>query len=142
MDIRTFGHQPAVSCRKDAPIRKVAELMRDHNVGCVLVTDEHERLTGIVTDRDLAVRGYYEGRDPDDAVDTVATHDVMYVYENDDLFNTTSRMAMTGYRRLPVLDAGGRIKGLVSLDDLLMLFGAQIEMLGRTVRRELEYAVR
>lgn len=65
MEVREFGHHPAVTCRRDMPLGKVAELMRSNNVGSVVVMDEHGRMAGIATDRDIVLRGLGEGLDAD-----------------------------------------------------------------------------
>lgn len=139
MEVREFGHHPAVTCRRDMTLGKVAELMRRNNVGSVVVMDEHGRMAGIATDRDIVLRGLGEGLDADDPIERVATKDVSYVYEHDDVFNAATRMATLGFRRVPVLDVHGIVLGMVTLDDLLVLFGSQIDKLVRAVRKEIAH---
>jgi len=62
MRVSELMHTPAVTCRPGATMAEVARLMRDRNVGSVVVVDDVGYLAGIVTDRDVAVRGVGEGR--------------------------------------------------------------------------------
>lgn len=100
-----------------APIRSAAVLMRDAQVGNVLVVDG-ERLIGIVTDRDLVVRGLAEGADPDIvSIAEVATAAPMTVGPDDDPAEAVALMRRHGVRRVPVVQDGIAV-GVVSIGDL------------------------
>jgi CBS domain-containing protein len=100
-----------------APIRAAAALMRDAQVGDVLVVDG-ERLIGIVTDRDLVVRGLAEGADPDIvSVAEVATASPVTVGPQDDPAEAVALMRRHGVRRVPVVEEGVAV-GVVSIGDL------------------------
>jgi CBS domain-containing protein len=124
---------PMVSCTGSAALSDVATLMGVENVGCVLVLDEHGRLSGIVTDRDLAVRGLGAGLTPGTPVEAVMTRDVVWASEGVDIFEAATRMAEHGCRRLPLLDAEGRVNAVLTLDDLLPVFIRQLDKIARTV---------
>lgn len=125
-----------VSCPSDAPLEAVGVLMAEEGVGCVVVLDDHGRLRGIVTDRDLAVRGLGAGFGPDAAVETTMTRDVQWASEEVDVFEAATRMTTGGFRRLPLLDAGGRVTGVMTLDDLLACFTRQLDKIARTAGSE------
>ena len=127
---------PMVSCSRDTTIRDAADLMRAENVGCVLVLDEQGRLAGLVTDRDLAVRALAPGIDAATPVRAVMTDNVAWAPEGVDVFEAATLMAERGCRRLPLLDAGGRVTSVLALDDLLPLFARQIDKLARTMGSE------
>src|SRR5579859_7171377 len=100
-----------------APIRSAAALMRDAQVGDVLVVDGG-RLIGIVTDRDLVVRGLAEGADPDIvSIAEVATASPITLGPDDDPAEAVALMRRHGVRRVPVVDKGVPV-GVVSLGDL------------------------
>jgi len=100
-----------------ALIRAAAALMRDAQVGDVLVVDG-ERLIGIVTDRDLVVRGLAEGADPDIvSVAEVATASPVTVGPQDDPAEAVALMRRHGVRRVPVVEEGVAV-GVVSIGDL------------------------
>ena len=94
-----------------------AQEMRDSAIGDVVVTDG-DSIVGIVTDRDITVRGVAEGMDPNTArLNQVTTKDVKTVSQYDDAVAAADLMRTYAVRRLPVID-DGRLVGLVSMGDL------------------------
>jgi Predicted signal-transduction protein containing cAMP-binding and CBS domains len=94
-----------------------AQEMRDSAIGDVIVTNG-DRVVGIVTDRDITVRGVAEGLDPTTAtLNEILTQDVVTVSQYDDAVAAADLMRTYGVRRLPVVE-DGRLIGLVSLGDL------------------------
>ncbi len=92
--------------------------MRDADTG-VLPVGEGDRLVGIVTDRDVALRLVAEGKDPAHTkVREVMTQEVKYVYDDEDLGHVADNMAEQQVRRLPVVNRAKRVVGVVSLGDL------------------------
>jgi CBS domain-containing protein len=101
-----------------ASLRAAAETMRDAKIGDVLVVDEADRLLGIVTDRDLVVRGIAAGADLDrTAVGEVASPAPVTVQPGDDPRKAVDLMRENGIRRIPVVNGDDPI-GIVSLGDL------------------------
>ena len=121
-----------VSCRWSSSLEAVGKLMADEKVGCVVVVDAHGQMCGIVTDRDLAVRGLGAGLALDTVVEAVMTVDVEWASEDVDVFEAATRMAERGFRRLPLRDAEGHVTGILALDDLLALFTCQLDKVART----------
>jgi CBS domain-containing protein len=102
----------------DAPIREAAMKMRSIDVGPIPVCDG-ERLVGMLTDRDIAVRAVAEGRDPNTtAVKEVMTPEVIFCTEDQDIERAVELMEERQLRRIPVLNAAKRLVGIVSLGDL------------------------
>jgi CBS domain-containing protein len=94
-----------------------ARRMRDADIGDVIVK-KGEKVTGIITDRDIAVRAVAEGIDPDDiTLDQMQTYDLISVNPHDDAVAAADLMRTYAVRRLPVME-DGRLIGLVSLGDL------------------------
>jgi CBS domain-containing protein len=107
-----------VVCRVDTPLSAAATMMRDRDIGDLLV-EEDGRLVAIVTDRDIVVRGIAEGRDPGAlTVGDVATGPVECVGTEADVNEAARRMELGSVRRLPVVDSTGRPVGIVTLGDL------------------------
>lgn len=100
-----------------ATVREVAELMRVHDVGDVVVLDDDERLAGIVTDRDLVTRVLAAGGAGSDPVGQVCSPDPVHVGPDATLAEAARVMAERAVRRLPVVDAG-TVLGVVSLGDV------------------------
>ena len=97
---------------------EAAELMRDHNVG-VLPVLEGERLTGMLTDRDLVVRGLAEGKDPElTTVREIMTPRVATVFDDQDLDEAIQAMRENRVRRVAVISHDRRLLGVLSEADL------------------------
>ncbi len=107
-----------VSLAKDASLRQAAETMReDRAIGDVLVMEEDGSLCGIVTDRDIVVRGIAEGLQSDANLDDVCEHEVHTIGPRDAIAQAIDLMEDHAIRRLPVID-DGQLVGVVSLGDL------------------------
>ncbi|MGW0208422.1 CBS domain-containing protein [Streptomyces sp. NPDC003233] len=120
---------PPVCVAPSATLIEVARLMAESAVGSVLVV-EGGALHGIVTDRDLAVRGMGGGLDGRARVDAVMSARVVTVEAVEDLGAAYRAFRRTGVRRLPVLDAG-RVVGVLTIDDLFLdLFRRFADLLG------------
>lgn len=103
--------------RPDQPVQEAASFMLSADAGSVPVTDG-DRLIGMITDRDIAVRGVAKGYGPDTPVRELMTDDIICVRENDDIDDVASKMSEAQVRRLPVVDDQERLCGIVSLGDL------------------------
>ena len=98
-------------------IRDAAKTMAEIDAG-VLPVGESDRLIGMITDRDIAIRGVAAGKGPDTPVRDVMSSDVMYCFEDEDLDHVAENMAQIQVRRLPVVSRDKRLVGIVSLGDV------------------------
>jgi CBS domain-containing protein len=98
-------------------IRDVARTMKEIDAG-FLPVGENDRLIGMITDRDIAMRAVAEGKGPETTVRDVMTEDVCYCYEDEDLASVAQKMADLQVRRLPVLNRSKRLVGIISLADI------------------------
>jgi CBS domain-containing protein len=105
-----------VTVSPDTDLATAAKKMRDENVGAILVTDGDD-LAGLVTDRDLVVRGLAAEADPKSKLGGIMSHATATVAPDDDLDRAVSLMRERAVRRLPVVE-NGRPVGMVSLGDL------------------------
>jgi CBS domain-containing protein len=103
--------------RPDQPVQEAAGFMLSANAGSIPVT-EGERLIGMITDRDIAVRGIAKGYGPDTPVRELMTDDLIVLRVDDDIEEAASKMSQAQVRRLPVIDEQERLCGIVSLGDL------------------------
>jgi CBS domain-containing protein len=101
----------------DRTLREAAEQMRKLDAGALPV-GENDRLVGMITDRDIAVRGIADGKGPDAKVSEAMTCEVKYCFEDEDLEHVARNMGELQVRRLPVLSRAKRLVGIVSLGDL------------------------
>lgn len=100
-----------------ASLRDVAQAMAALDAGLIPVADNN-RLVGMVTDRDIAVRGVAMGMGPDSLVRDVMTTDVKYCFEDEEISDVLQNMSDIQVRRLPVLNSDKQLVGIVSLGDL------------------------
>ena len=98
-------------------IRDVARLMEELDAGAMPV-GENDRLVGMITDRDIAIRAVAAGKGPDTPVRDVMSADVKYCYEDEDLEHVARNMGDIQVRRLPVVNREKRLVGIVSLGDV------------------------
>ena len=101
----------------DQPVQEAANFMLSAEAGSIPVT-EGERLIGMITDRDIAVRGVAKGFGPDTPVRELMTDELITARIDDDVQDVASRMSEAQVRRLPVVDQDERLCGIVSLGDL------------------------
>jgi CBS domain-containing protein len=103
--------------RPDQPVQDAASFMLTANAGSIPVTDG-DRLIGMITDRDIAVRGVAKGYGPDTPVRELMTDEIICARDDDDVEDIASKMSEAQVRRLPVIDRDERLCGIVSLGDL------------------------
>jgi len=101
----------------DDTIRVAAALMKKIDAGLLPVT-ENDKLVGMITDRDIAIRGVAEGKGPDSKVRDAMSPEVKYCFEDEDVAHVAENMAELQIRRLPVMNRSKRLVGIVSLSDL------------------------
>jgi CBS domain-containing protein len=98
-------------------IQQAAKMMASLDAGALPVGD-NDRLVGMITDRDIAIRGVASGKGPDAKVRDVMTQDVKYCFEDQDVQEITRNMSDIQVRRLPVLNREKRLVGILSLGDI------------------------
>jgi len=136
MSVYSCCQKNVLSVKPDAQIRFVAELMREKNIGCVVVTDHHKPV-GIVTDRDMALRGPLLCDIPGtDLISSIMTREVKVIKKDTGIFEAIQEMRTAGVRRMPVIDAAGRLVGLITLDDLIRLLAREMSDIARIIGRE------
>jgi CBS domain-containing protein len=110
-----------VCCLPNDSASQAARVMRREHIGPVpVVSDERTKeIIGIVTDRDLAIKVVAESRDPNKTtVGDVMTHTIVVCREDDDLSSAIAAMEEYQIRRIPVIDPGGRLVGIISQEDV------------------------
>src|SRR3954451_5075408 len=121
-------------CLPGDSVATAAKIMKQQDVGPVLVVSDHSelRLVGIVTDRDIAVKVVAEGRDPYSArVDSVMSSGLITCREDDDVSEAVKLMAEYQVRRVPVVDSNNRVVGIIAQADIAR--SGQDEQVGELV---------
>jgi CBS domain-containing protein len=98
-------------------IREAARIMAQYDTGALPVGDD-QRLLGVITDRDIAVRAVAQGKSGDTPVSEIMSTEVLYCYEDEDVEHVTRNMGDVKVRRLPVMNRQKRLVGIVSIGDL------------------------
>lgn len=117
MVIRDIMTRTVVTAATHTPVREVAEIMRERNVGGVVLCAEDGAPAAFITDRDVAVSVVAAGRDALAPASDHASSPVVTGEPGMDLREAATLMARFGIRRLPVLE-DGRLAGIVTLDDI------------------------
>ncbi|MFZ5594309.1 MAG: CBS domain-containing protein [Pseudomonadota bacterium] len=140
MPIGEICNRDVVFAYKNMAITEIAQLMRNHHVGDLVVVEEKngKRIpAGIITDRDIVIELVAKGTD----VNTVTAGDIMSpelvtARESEGVFETIQLMRLKGVRRIPIVDSGGSLAGIVSVDDLFDLLAQEMNELARLISRE------
>ena len=109
-------------CTPTTTAQQVAQLMEENDCGCIPVVEDAESkfLVGVVTDRDIALRGVARGRSPETPVRDLMSTDVSAVKPDDDLKAVEELMADLQVRRVPVVDEDGCCVGIIAQADLAL----------------------
>jgi len=107
-------------------IQQAARMMAEIDAG-VLPVGDNDRLVGMITDRDIAIRAVAEGKGPDARVGEVMTREIRYCFDDEDIDQVRQNLADQQIRRIPVVDRDKRLVGILSLGDLALAgIGARI----------------
>jgi CBS domain-containing protein len=101
----------------DQTLQQAARLMAELDAG-VLPVAENDRLVGMLTDRDIAIRAVAQGMDVNTPIRQVMTQDVKYIFDEQEIDEVSIMMADLQVRRLPVVDRNKRLVGILSLGDI------------------------
>jgi CBS domain-containing protein len=104
-------------CAPEDSLREAAQLMKQIDAG-ILPVGENDRLIGMISDRDIAIRGMAAGLGPDTPIREAMSQDICYCYEDEDLEDVAANMGDVQVRRLPVLNRDKRLVGIISLGDI------------------------
>lgn len=143
MSVGAFCTRIVVFLGQDESVVEAAKIMRERHTGSVVVVADARRgafdPVGMITDRDIVVEVVAEEVD----LNSVTVKDVMsanpiVVRETDSLSDTLKRMSARGVRRVPVIDAGGQIVGVLSVDDIISLLASELNDIDSVLLREQE----
>ncbi len=121
MKVRDVMTEPVLSCTPETSLGAAARLMRDADYGTLPVLDLEGRLVGIITDRDICLALAKSGRNTHDtAVREVMTKKVLSARVDDDVHGALATMKGARVRRLPVRDDADHLKGMLSIEDIVL----------------------
>ena len=117
MKVSEVMTREVATVRPEEPVQRAASFMLTADAGSIPVT-EGDRLIGMITDRDIAVRGVAKGHGPDTPVRDLMSGEVICARIDEEVEEVATRMSEAQVRRLPVIDQQERLCGIVSLGDL------------------------
>jgi CBS domain-containing protein len=130
--------KPAVTVSPDTTVQEAAHRMRSRKVGAVVVVNRSGAPVGVLTDRDITVHVVARGTDPAAVrVGALIKRKPTVIPENAGILDATKLLSRRGIRRLPVVSKTGKLVGMISLDDLLMLLGSELGHIASTLASEL-----
>jgi CBS domain-containing protein len=116
MQIKDIMSRDIILASPRQTLSEVAQIMAERDIGFLPVGD-HDRIVGMVTDRDIVVRGLAAGKSPNAKIGEVMTEDVKYCFEDEDVDHVIENMGENQIRRLPVMNRQKRLVGIVTLAD-------------------------
>lgn len=138
MALKALMTEDVTSLPSTASVLDAAKFMADMNVGSVIVT-ENGSPSGLITDRDVVTKVLAQGKDAGTTkISEVMISPVVTIAEYKDIIDATELMSAHGFRRLPVVDANEKLTGVISLDDVLVLLGKEMQNIATTLKKELE----
>ena len=118
-----------VTVLPSTPVTEAATIMREENIGSLVVVGVDKKLLGIITDRDIVVSVVANGKSPVEVVvGDVMTRELITVQEDESIFEVLRVLGKNSIRRVPVLRRG-RLVGIVSVDDLIVLVVTELSNL-------------
>jgi CBS domain-containing protein len=137
MSIQRICHADVDMAEPSESVHAIAERMRQRTVGCLVLVNELREPIGIVTDRDLVVRVLAEGKDPyTTRIAEAMTYNLKTVPLDGSIEQALRIMRAGEFRRVPVVDRDGKLVGIVTLDDILMLLAEEFTQVGHVLDRE------
>jgi CBS domain-containing protein len=140
MPVGEIAIRQVVIASRETSVLDAAKLMRQHHVGDIVVTDQIGGKcvpVGIVTDRDIVLEVLAQELDATTlALGDIMAADLITISEHEGVFQTIKSMRAKGARRAPVVDSGGALIGIVSLDDLIELLADELGDLSKLISRE------
>ena len=115
-----------ITVSPSAPITEAALLMRDEDIGALIVVDDTEKPVGIMTDRDIVISALAENKDPGELiVEDIMTRQLHMVQEDTNVFDILRMLSRNSIRRVPVTRKG-KLAGVISVDDIVVVLATEL----------------
>lgn len=140
LSVGTVASRVVITAPRDMTVAAAARLMREHHVGTLVIIDASREMptpVGVVTDRDLVMEVMALGVDPNlVVVGDLLVRPLVTAREDDALFDAIQTMNQHGVRRVVVVDAGGRLAALLSMDDVIGVLAEELGGLSKAIEIE------
>jgi len=129
MLVRDIASKKVITLPLSVPIIEAATLMRDQNVGAIVIVDDERRPIGILTDRDIVLSVVAVNKPPGEfVVEDIMTRELVMVDEETDIFQLLKKISEKSIRRVP-LTKKGKLVGIVSVDDIIVVIATELSNL-------------
>lgn len=136
MPVIDVARTGVLTAHREQSAGNLATIMKEENVGSVVIEDD-DRPVGIVTDRDLVLAVLEPRRDPREVTaEEIMTETVVTVEADAGVFEATATMYEYAVRRMPVVDGEGRLAGILTLDDVLVLLTDELDNVAGVIEAE------
>ena len=137
MPVDDLARSEVVTATEQTHVSEIATTMAEEMVGSVVIVDDDETPTGIVTDRDLALQCIAEeGETSDLTAGNVMSEDIKTVERGSGFYEAVDTMSENGIRRLPVTDDSGELVGILTTDDLTTLLADEQKGLANVIEAQ------
>jgi CBS domain-containing protein len=136
MSVGTLFTHEVITVSPQDSLATVTRTMKEHSVGTVVVA-EQGRPVGIITDRDLALSLGSGEVSRTDSAQSIMTCPITTIDRNQGIFQATRQLSENALRRLPVVDEVGRVVGVLSADDLLLLLSRELANVAKAIEPEM-----
>ena len=121
MQVREIMNTAVKSCSPDTTVAKAGVTMFEGDCGVLPITDDTKKLLGMVTDRDITVALCTRGKRADElTVQEITSNSPVTCRIEDDVRTALRKMADAQIRRIPVVSSGGRVEGVLSINDIIL----------------------
>jgi signal-transduction protein with cAMP-binding, CBS, and nucleotidyltransferase domain len=129
--------EQVVAVSPDTPTTDIARTMGDKNVGSVVVISGDSKPLGILTDRDLVTRVLAQEKNPGEVrAEGIMTRDVVTFHDSMGIYEAIQKMTDVGIRRMPIVDDGGRLIGIVTMDDIVRMLGEEMAAIAKNIEKQ------
>ncbi len=137
MKLSELFRSEVVTAQPDDTIRQATQKMKEKDVGAVVIV-ENEKVAGILTDRDVALKVVAGNVSPDSPVSEVMTKKVVTIWDDEGVFNATQYLSGNKCRRLPIIQREGSLGegplvGILSSDDLVAMLARELFNVARVL---------
>jgi CBS domain-containing protein len=137
MSLERICNKDVVTISPEATVLEAARQMHSKHIGCLVVIDDSSRPLGILTDRDIVLKVVAgEKTAAETAVKEIMSTNPTMVNVNYDVLDAVRLMHNRGVRRLPVVDEHRHLLGITTMDDVLMVFSAELRDMAGAVQKE------
>lgn len=140
MTIGKLCKREVITVSKEMSVHEAAGLMKKHNIGDIIIVDEENgaKPIGIFTDRDIAIKIVAEELDPRSiTIGDAVSEELLILKEYQHFQEALEMMCARGVRRAPIVDQHGKIIGIATVDDLILLLTDELGSLAKLIRRQI-----